>query len=95
MLLTGWLARITLLLPMTMVTLPTSTMSSECIGCPEDCSKVLVAPARVVTIKEPEIVKPSPEAVKVTAVVEGDEMTSAVKCTVETENDVDTITCGW
>jgi hypothetical protein len=72
-------------------------MSSECIGCLKDCSKVLVAPARIVKHEQiPEVVKK--EALEVKALL-GDEdvgMTSAVKCRVtEDEEGTSIITCGW
>ena len=70
-------------------------IATPSFACVEDCSKVLVAPARATKIILPAIPVKKPDAVKVSARVEDDETTSAVKCAVETENDVDTITCGW
>ena len=86
----------TMLLSLTMmVLLPTSTMSSECIGCLEDCSKVLVATSRVTTtvVEQPKVQKP--DELQVSAYVEAEDFKSPVRCKVETEGNTDTITCGW
>jgi hypothetical protein len=91
----GSLLKIMLLSLTMMVLIPTSTMSSECIGCLEDCSKVLVAPARVITtiVEQPKVQKP--DETQVYAYVEADDVKSPVRCKVETEGNTDTITCGW
>jgi hypothetical protein len=68
-------------------------MDRECIGCPEDCSKVLVSspnqPRQAIEVKvrdaEPE------QPIKVAAYYESNGMKSEVKCDV----NGDTIICGW
>lgn len=98
----GRLLKTTLLSLSLMASLTTFSMASECIGCLEDCSKVLVS-NKVVKIRVPEIVKPKPDAVKVSARVETEDpiydfivgMVSPVKCEVKEENEVSIITCGF
>jgi hypothetical protein len=49
----------------------------------------------VVKIRVPDSVKPKPDAVKVSARVEDDDMVSPVKCEVKEEDNVSIITCGF